>query len=537
MKRSTKYIFTTGGVVSSLGKGILSSSLGFLLKRHGYSVSMMKFDPYINVDPGTMNPFQHGEVYVTEDGAETDLDLGHYERFLDEDMSALNSVTTGKIYSAVIDKERSGDYLGATVQVIPHITNEIKERVLAVADETKADILIVEIGGTVGDIESLPFLEAIRQFAYEVGHDNAIFIHLTLIPYIKAAGEIKTKPTQHSVMKLREIGLVADFLVARTDRPLKKDVKAKIGLFCNVNIDHVIEARDARTIYEVPLLLRKQKFDDKVLNRLNLSINECELSGWEAFVENIKSPQVEITIAMTGKYVGLQDAYKSIIESFIHAGVENNCKVNLLHVDSEDIERDGLSLLNKVDGILIPGGFGNRGTEGKLMSIRHARENGIPFFGICLGLQTAVIEFLRNKCGLEAATSEEFDPESKCRVIHFMEDQKSVLKKGGTMRLGAYPCILKSGSKAHAAYQVDEISERHRHRYEVNNAYRSQLTAHGMRISGESPDGNLVEMIELEDHPWFVACQFHPELKSRATKAHPLFREFVRAAKEHHQAL
>ncbi len=535
MSSHTKYIFTTGGVVSSLGKGILGSSLGLLLKQRGYKVSMMKFDPYINVDPGTMNPYQHGEVYVTEDGSEADLDLGHYERFLNEDMSGVNSVTTGKIYSTVIEKERNGDYLGATVQVVPHITNEIKERILAAAEQTKADILIIEIGGTVGDIESLPFLEAIRQFVYQAGQKNSLFIHLTLIPFIKAAGEIKTKPTQHSVMKLREIGILPDFLVCRTDRPLKKDIRSKIGMFCNVDTDHVIEARDAKTIYEVPIHLHKQNFDEKVLNLLNLPIRPCELESWTDMVDRIKSPKHEITIAMSGKYVGLQDAYKSIIESFIHAGVKSDCRVNYVYVDSEDIESDGAAAhLQNVDGILIPGGFGNRGTEGKLLSVKYARENNIPFFGICLGLQIAVIEFARNVCGIKDATSEEFDENSKTKVIHFMEEQKELLQKGGTMRLGSYPCVLKKGTHTYEAYGKKNINERHRHRYEVNNAYREQLEASGLIFSGVSPDNKLVEMIELPDHPWFVACQFHPELKSRATDAHPLFRDFVKASLNYH---
>ncbi len=535
MSSHTKYIFTTGGVVSSLGKGILGSSLGLLLKQRGYKVSMMKFDPYINVDPGTMNPYQHGEVYVTEDGSEADLDLGHYERFLNEDMSGVNSVTTGKIYSTVIEKERNGDYLGATVQVVPHITNEIKERILAAAEQTKADILIIEIGGTVGDIESLPFLEAIRQFVYQAGQKNSLFIHLTLIPFIKAAGEIKTKPTQHSVMKLREIGILPDFLVCRTDRPLKKDIRSKIGMFCNVDTDHVIEARDAKTIYEVPIHLHKQNFDEKVLNLLNLPIRPCELESWTDMVDRIKSPKHEITIAMSGKYVGLQDAYKSIIESFIHAGVKSDCRVNYVYVDSEDIESDGAAAhLQNVDGILIPGGFGNRGTEGKLLSVKYARENNIPFFGICLGLQIAVIEFARNVCGIKDATSEEFDENSKTKVIHFMEEQKELLQKGGTMRLGSYPCVLKKGTHTYEAYGKKNINERHRHRYEFNNAYREQLEASGLIFSGVSPDNKLVEMIELPDHPWFVACQFHPELKSRATDAHPLFRDFVKASLNYH---
>jgi CTP synthase len=528
--KETKFIFTTGGVVSSLGKGILSASLGYLLKKHGQKVSMMKLDPYINVDPGTMSPYQHGEVYVTEDGAETDLDLGHYERFIHENMSVGNSVTTGKVYSTVIEKERNGDYLGATIQVIPHITNEIKGRIKSVAENTNCDILIVEIGGTVGDIEGLPYLEAIRQFVFEVGRKNALYLHLTLIPYIKAAGEIKTKPTQHSVMKLREIGLQPDFLICRTDRLLEREIREKIGLFTNVNPNHVIEASDASTIYQVPLNLRKEGLDELVLKSLDLPAKKIDLTDWESFVGTVLEPENEVTIAMSGKY-HLQDAYKSILESFIHAGVENNTKVNVKYIDAEEIEQDGAEKhLQGVDGILIPGGFGNRGNDGKQLSIQYARENKIPFLGICLGLQTAIIEFAKNVCELENATSEEFDNHAEHQVIHFMEEQKNVLKKGGTMRLGSYPCVLKEKTKAYETYGTDLILERHRHRYEVNNKYREILSEKGMIFSGLSPDNKLVEMIELEDHPWFVACQFHPELKSRATDSHPLFREFVAAA-------
>ena len=535
MARETKYIFTTGGVVSSLGKGIASASLAFLLKNRGYKVSMMKLDPYINVDPGTMNPYQHGEVYVTEDGAETDLDLGHYERYIHENMTQYNSVTTGKVYSSVIEKERNGDYLGATIQVIPHITNEIKNRIRLCAKKADADILIVEIGGTVGDIESLPFLESIRQFVFEVGRKNAVYIHLTLIPFIKAAGEIKTKPTQHSVMKLREIGLQPDFLVCRTDRPLDNDIRQKIGLFCNVQVDHVIEASDASTIYEVPINLHQEKLDVRVLETLHLDLKQDDFEYWENFVNKINNNDREVTIIMCGKYVQLQDAYKSITEAFIHAGVENNCKVKVIPVDSEEVEENGVEkYLKDADALLIPGGFGNRGTEGKLESIRYARENNIPFFGICLGLQTAVIEFARNVCNLEGATSEEFDENSPFQVIHFMEEQKEILQKGGTMRLGSYPCVIKNDkTKAFQAYGKKEVTERHRHRFEVNNKFRAILEEGGMIFSGVSPDDNLVEMIELPDHPWFLACQFHPELKSRPTNAHPLFKSFVAAAVEH----
>ena len=468
--------------------------------------------------------------------AEADLDLGHYERYIHEDMTELNSVTTGKVYSHVIDKERNGDYLGATIQVIPHITDEIKTRIKLLAEKSKADILIVEIGGTVGDIESLPFLEAIRQFVFEVGRDNALYIHLTLIPYIKAAGEIKTKPTQHSVMKLREIGLQPDFLICRTDRRLEKSIRNKIGMFCNVAVDHVIEARDASSIYEVPLLLKDEKLDLKVLESFGLPTNEADLTNWKSFVEKIKKPTHQITIAMIGKYVALQDAYKSILEAFIHAGVENDCKVNVKSIDAEDVEKNGIEkYMENIDGVLIPGGFGNRGTEGKLMSIQYAREQKIPFLGICLGLQTAVIEFARNVCDLKEATSEEFDESSPFQVVHFMEEQKELLKKGGTMRLGAYPCVLKKGTKAYDAYGTDIITDRHRHRFEVNNKFRKLLEDNGMIVSGLSPDKTLVEMIELKDHPWFLASQFHPELKSRATKVHPLFRDFVKASLTYHK--
>jgi CTP synthase len=527
----TKFIFITGGVVSSLGKGITAASLGFLLKSRGLKVTIMKCDPYINVDPGTMNPFQHGEVYVTDDGAETDLDLGHYERFIDENMSEMNNVTTGQIYNTVISKERRGDYLGATVQVIPHITDEIKHRIVLLARESQADVVIVEVGGTVGDIESLPFLEAIRQFSLEIPVESICTLHVTLLPFIESAGEIKTKPTQHSVMRLREIGIQPDFLICRTDRRLNKAAKEKIALFCNVRPEAVIEAVNVSTIYEVPLRLASQELDNLIINRLKLKPKPAHIEELEKIVSRIKYPEKKVKIAICGKYTDLKDAYKSIDESFVHAGVVNNAEVQLRWVNSEEVESAGPDqFFQNCEGILIPGGFGERGIEGKLIAIRYARENKIPFFGICLGLQCAVIEFARNVCNLRDANSSEFDPKSRHQVIHIMESQKSVKDKGGTMRLGAYPCVLKNDTRAYEAYRTSPISERHRHRYEVNNEYRQKLQEKGMVMSGMSPDGELVEMIELEDHPYFLGCQFHPELKSRIMKAHPLFVSFVKAA-------
>ena len=527
----TKFIFVTGGVVSSLGKGITSASLGFLLKSRGLKVTIMKCDPYINVDPGTMNPFQHGEVYVTDDGSETDLDLGHYERFIDENMSRMNNVTTGQIYDTVISKERRGDYLGATVQVIPHITDEIKHRIIILAQESKADAVIVEVGGTVGDIESLPFLEAIRQFTLEIPEKNLCTVHVTLLPFIDSAGELKTKPTQHSVMRLREIGLQPDVLICRTDRRLIKSAKEKIALFCNVRPDSVIEAMNVSTIYEVPLRLAKQELDTLIIKRLNLKTKSVNIDNLEDIVRRIKYPNKKARISICGKYTDLKDAYKSIEESFVHAGVVNNAEVELKWVNSEEVETAGAhTFFKSSNGILIPGGFGERGIEGKLIAVRYARENKIPFFGICLGLQCAVIEYSRNVCGLRNANSSEFDPKTPHPVIHIMESQKSVKEKGGTMRLGAYPCVLKEDSLAYQAYQSKMISERHRHRFEVNNDYRKNLEDHGMILSGLSPDGNLVEMIELNNHPYFLGCQFHPELKSRIMNAHPLFVSFVKAA-------
>lgn len=528
---STRFIFVTGGVVSSLGKGIACASIGFLLSARGLKVTIMKMDPYINVDPGTMSPYQHGEVYVTDDGAETDLDLGHYERFISENMSQMNNVTTGQIYNTVISKERRGDYLGATVQVIPHITDEIKQRIIVLAKETNADVVIVEVGGTVGDIESLPFLESIRQLCLETNPENTLTIHLTLVPFIESAGEPKTKPTQHSVMRLREIGIQPDFLLCRTDRHLNKPLKEKIALFCNVHAEHVIEAIDVSTIYEVPLRFAEQQLDDQVIQKLKLDTKAANLKNLYSIVQKIVNPEKKIKIAICGKYVKLKDAYKSIIEAFVHAGVANNARVILKWIDSEELDSNSpVQYFSDVFGILVPGGFGERGIEGKLKAIQYARENHIPFFGICLGLQCAVIEFARYVCQLKDANSIEFNPETPHPVIHIMESQKNIKDMGGTMRLGAYACILKEKTKAYKAYKSSYISERHRHRYEVNNEYRRTLQEKGMILSGLSPDGNLVEMIELEKHPFFVACQFHPELKSRIMEPHPLFVHFVKAS-------
>ncbi|MBU1100410.1 MAG: CTP synthase [Bacteroidetes bacterium] len=529
-KKKVKYIFVTGGVVSSLGKGITASALGLLLKSRGYSVTIQKFDPYINVDPGTMSPFQHGEVYVTDDGAETDLDLGHYERFLDVSMNKCNNTTTGQVYYDVITKERRGDYLGATVQVIPHITDEIKRRMKALGETNEYDIIITEIGGTVGDIESLPFMESIRQLMLELGRKNVISLHVTLVPYIAAAGELKTKPTQHSVKALLELGIQPNILVCRSEEELSKELRDKIAQFCNVDSKSVISAYDCKTIYEVPIILHEQQLDVLVLKRLKLPDINIDISKWKQFVERVKSPEKEIRIAVCGKYTDVVDAYKSISESFIHAGAENNTRVKADYISSEDLVEKGVeNILKNYDGVLIPGGFGERGIEGKIEACRYARENNVPFFGICLGMQCAVIEYARNVCGIENANSAEFT-DNKDDVIHIMPDQEKVTQKGGTMRLGAYPCVLKDGTKASEAYKAKEISERHRHRYEVNNDFREAVEQKGMVISGVSPDDHLVEMIELPDHPWYVGGQFHPELKSRAAKAHPLFREFVKAA-------
>jgi CTP synthase len=532
----TKYIFVTGGVVSSLGKGIAAASIGRLLVERGLRVTIQKFDPYINVDPGTLSPFQHGEVFVTDDGAETDLDLGHYERFVEESLSQANNITSGRIYQDVITRERRGEYLGATVQVIPHITDAIKGAIRRLAPNH--DVVITEIGGTVGDIESLPFLEAIRQFRQEVGREHTLFIHLTLIPYIAAAGELKTKPTQHSVRELMQIGIQPDILVCRTEYPLTHELRKKVALFANVDVASVIEARDAETIYEVPLLYRAQKLDDQVVAKLGLTSPRTELERWRALVERIKSPaRGTVRIAVVGKYVALVDSYKSVQEALIHGGIANDVRVEIDWLSSEDFEREGgAEQLRAYDGLLIPGGFGVRGVEGMLDAIRYAREERIPFFGICLGLQTAIIEFSRNVCALSEAHSAEWAADTTDPVICLMNSQREVTDLGGTMRLGAYPARLDPESRAAKIYGSAEISERHRHRYEVNNVYRDVLEEHGMRISGVSPDGDLVEMIELQGHPWFLATQFHPELKSRPAHPHPLFASFIGAALDRREA-
>jgi CTP synthase len=531
-KHHTKFVFVTGGVVSSLGKGIAASSLGMQLKARGLRVTIQKFDPYINVDPGTMNPFQHGEVYVTDDGAETDLDLGHYERFLDENMSRQNNATTGQVYYEVIAKERRGDYLGATVQVIPHITDEIKRRIWSLAKSGKYDVIITEVGGTVGDIEGLPFLEAVRQFTLNVGHRNTINIHVTLLPYIRSAGEVKTKPTQHSVKTLLEIGLQPDILICRSEKSLTKDLREKIALFCNLETGAVIEGKDVESIYEVPLVFEKERLAEIVLEKLNLKCGTPDLRRWTKFVSRVKYPGGRVNIAVCGKYTDLFDAYKSINESFVHAGADNDVAVDIHWVNAENITHNGAEkYLKDMDGLLVPGGFGERGVDGKIEAIRYARENKIPFFGICLGLQCAIIEFARNVCGLKGAHSGEFK-KTKYNVIDLMQEQKGIKNMGGTMRLGAFPCIISKGTKAYKAYKKELVSERHRHRYEVNNKFKKKLAEQGMIFSGVSPDGNLVEIIELADHPWFVAGQFHPELKSRPIAPHPLFRDFVSAMKE-----
>lgn len=529
-----KYVFVTGGVVSSLGKGIASASLGMLLKRRGLRVTLQKFDPYLNVDPGTMSPFQHGEVFVTDDGAETDLDLGHYERFIDESLTRDHNVTAGQIYDSIIARERRGDYLGKTVQVIPHVTDEIKSRITKVGERPGVDICISEIGGTVGDIESLPFLEAIRQMRLDLGRNNTVFVHLTLVPYIEAAGELKTKPTQHSVRELREIGIQPDILLCRTHIPLTPEARDKIALFCNVRTEAVIEARDVDCTYEVPLMFHKGGLDSLVVSMLRINTPEPDLEDWRSFVEKVKNPSGHVKIAIVGKYVRLVDAYKSIKEAFIHSGVENDVRVECVWVDSEQVTFSTADkALSEFDGILIPGGFGERGTEGKFAAVRYARENKVPFLGICLGMQCAVIEFARNVCGLKGANSSEFDKATPYPVIDLLPSQVGVKQMGGTMRLGAYPCRLIPGTLASSAYGSEVISERHRHRYEFNNLFRDLMQKKGLVISGVSPDGNLVEIIEIADHPWFVGCQFHPELKSRPGKAHPLFREFIAAAVEY----
>ncbi len=531
MAKQSKYVFVLGGVISGLGKGIAAASIGYLLKSAGLKVTIIKLDPYLNVDPGTMNPYQHGEVFVLDDGSETDLDLGHYERFIDVDMSKANNATTGQIYSTVLDRERKGDYLGATIQVIPHITDEIINRVKAVNQPRKYDVVFCEVGGTVGDIESLPFLEAIRQLSLGVGYHNHVIVHVTLVPYIQASEELKTKPTQHSVMKLREIGLTPDVIFCRSDRKLTNEVKNKLALFGNVDKNNVIEGLDVSSIYEVPLELHRQKLGQIIMDRLELW-NKQNIKYLEHFIHRYKHPKHTVNIAMCGKYIELPDAYKSILEAFVHAGVENEAKVDVKWVNTENVlnDEDAAQAFTNIDGILIPGGFGSRGSEGKILTSKYAREKQIPFLGICLGLQCAVIDFARHVSGLRDANSTEFNRSTKYPVIALIESQRAIKRKGGTMRLGAYDCELKPGTKAYKAYRKKKISERHRHRWEVNNRYCVKLEKSGLIFSGVNKELNLMEMIELKDHPWFVAGQFHPELKSRISAAHPLFRDFVGAA-------
>ncbi len=538
-----KFIFITGGVVSSLGKGIAAASIGALLESRGLNITIKKLDPYINVDPGTMNPFQHGEVFVTEDGAETDLDLGHYERFTTAAFSRKCNFTTGQVYDAVISRERKGEYLGGTVQVIPHITDEIKSRVLDV--DEGIDVVIVEIGGTVGDIEGLPFLEAIRQLRNDLGKENSLFVHLTLVPFIKTADEMKTKPTQHSVNEMRRIGIQPDILLCRTERPLSQSLKDKISLFCNVEKDAVIAAKDAEIIYEVPIAFHNEGLDDKITKSLNIWAKKPDLSKWEAIGNTIKNPKKEVDIALVGKYVKLKDSYKSLNEALVHGGIANNCRVNVRYVDSEDIEKGITSDLFNVDGILVPGGFGDRGIEGKINAIEHAREKKIPFFGLCLGMQLAVVEIGRHLAGCKDANSCEFNEKTPFPLIYLIEEfvdrdnrvqtRDQYSDKGGTMRLGAYPCVLTPGALAHKAYEKEIIQERHRHRYEFNIKYREQLESAGMVVSGISPDGTLVEIIEMKEHPWFLGCQFHPEFKSKPFDPHPLFRDFIMASLKRRQ--
>lgn len=528
---STKHIFVTGGVVSSLGKGITAASLGQLLKSRGLKVTIQKFDPYINVDPGTMSPYQHGEVFVTDDGAETDLDLGHYERFIDVNLSKNSSVTTGKIYWSVLNKERKGEYDGRTVQVIPHITNEIKERIIRTSKERDVDVVITEIGGTVGDIESLPFLEAIRQIKYDVGKENVMYIHVTLVPFLSKAGELKTKPTQHSVKELRGLGIQPDVLICRTEVPLAEDLKDKIALFCDLDSSEVIENIDASTIYEIPLMLEEQGLPKLVIEHLNLKCNDLDLSEWNDIVERVKNPKGKVKIALVGKYIELKDAYISVAESLRHGAIANNVDVDIDWIHAEEInENNSKEFLADADGILVPGGFGDRGVDGKIAAIKYARENKIPYLGICLGMQLAVVEFARNMCGFKEAHSSELNPNTSYPVIDLMPEQRDIDTLGGTMRLGLYPCKIKENTKTSGIYKDEIVYERHRHRYEFNNEYRDKLEEAGLVISGVSPDERLVEIIELKDHPWFVAVQFHPEFKSRPTKAHPLFREFIKAA-------
>lgn len=531
MSAHTKYIFVTGGVTSSLGKGIISASLGKLLQSRGFSVTIQKFDPYINIDPGTLNPYEHGECYVTDDGAETDLDLGHYERFLNVRTSRANNITTGRIYNNVITKERHGEYLGKTVQVVPHITDEIKRNIFHLGESGQYDFIITEIGGSVGDIESLPFVEAVRQVRWDLGANNALVIHLTLIPYLKAAKELKTKPTQHSVKELLSYGIQPDILVCRTEYPLSMDIRKKLALFCNVNLNSVIEAMDADTIYDVPLLMKKEKLDERVLAKLKVTTkHEPELEQWKTFLGKLKNPTNEVNIGLVGKYVSLPDAYKSIAEAFIHAGAQNDCKVHLKWISSEEINKETVaSVLSGLDAVLVAPGFGERGLEGKIEAIRHVRDNKIPFLGICLGMQCCVVEFARHVLGLDASSTE-LNPKTKHPVIDMMEEQKKITTKGGTMRLGAYACKIKKGSKAHHIYGETLIHERHRHRYEFNNKYLEQIEDAGLKATGVNPDSGLVEVVELKDHPWFVGVQFHPELRSTVLNPHPLFVKFVEAA-------
>jgi CTP synthase len=538
MSSTAKYIFVTGGVTSSLGKGIIAASLAQLLQARGFKVTIQKFDPYINIDPGTLNPYEHGECYVTDDGAETDLDLGHYERFLNVRTSQANNITTGRIYNNVITKERKGEYLGKTVQVIPHITDEIKRNIFLLGESGEYDFIITEIGGCVGDIESLPFIEAVRQVKYDLPPNHSIVIHLTLIPYLNAAKELKTKPTQHSVKELLEAGIQPDILVCRTEMPLPVEIRKKLALFCNVHINSVIEAMDAETIYDVPILMRKEKLDERVLSKLKVqSKEEPNLDQWKSFLGKLKNPVNEVQVGIVGKYVSLPDAYKSIAEAFVHAGTRNDCKVKVKWISSEDITKDSVeTVLRGLDGILVAPGFGERGLEGKIEAIKYVRENKIPFFGICLGMQCSVVEFSRNVLGLEASSTE-LNPKTKNPVIDMMEEQKKITIKGGTMRLGTFACKLKKGSKAYAAYGESLIEERHRHRYEFNNKFLEQIEEAGLKATGVNPDSGLVEVVELKDHPWFVGVQYHPELKSTVLNPHPLFVKFVEASLEHKKSV
>ncbi len=529
----TKYVFVTGGVVSSLGKGIVAASVGRVLKNRGLKVTLQKFDPYLNVDPGTMSPYQHGEVFVTEDGAETDLDLGHYERFIDVNLGQYSNVTAGRVYSSIIEKERRGDYLGGTVQVIPHVTNEIKSRVLLAGESSDADVVITEIGGTTGDIESLPFLEAIRQIRSDLGRENVCYIHCTLLPYIKAAGEMKTKPTQQSVKELRGLGIQPDIIVVRNEQPLTDELRAKISLFCDTPKENVIESRDVNNLYEIPLNMKKQHIDDILLKHFNMTAKEADMTEWAALVEKVSNLKKEVNIALVGKYVELHDAYISVAEALKHAGYKHDAKINIDWIQSEEITEENVEqYLKGKDGVLVPGGFGDRGVEGKITAIKYARINKIPFLGICLGMQLATVEFARNVCNLNGAHSSELDPATPYPIINLLPDQENVVDMGGTLRLGSYPCRLTKGSKAYEVYGEENITERHRHRYEFNNHYRERLEAKGLVLSGVSPDNRLVEVVELKDHPWFVAAQYHPEFKSRPEKAHPLFDGFIKASLE-----